>query len=68
MFTFDCSFLCLEPLFYFIVSFNSTYQVTLTALEEMFQAARGIMTWLGDCAKVCCFIFLVVSYLDDMDD
>uniref|UniRef100_A0A1D1XV78 DNA-directed RNA polymerase n=1 Tax=Anthurium amnicola TaxID=1678845 RepID=A0A1D1XV78_9ARAE len=27
-------------------------KVTLTALEEMFQAARGIMTWLGDCAKV----------------
>ena len=31
-----------------------TYQVTLTALEEMFQGARGIMNWLGDCAKVCC--------------
>lgn len=30
-----------------------TSQVTLTALEEMFQGARGIMTWLGDCAKVC---------------
>ncbi|KAL2959230.1 hypothetical protein AAZX31_18G256700 [Glycine max] len=27
-------------------------KVTLTALEEMFQGARGIMSWLGDCAKV----------------
>lgn len=28
-------------------------QTTMTALEEMFEAARGIMDWLGDCAKVC---------------
>ncbi|KAG6467370.1 hypothetical protein ZIOFF_074813 [Zingiber officinale] len=27
-------------------------KTTLTALGEMFQAARDIMTWLGDCAKV----------------
>ncbi|XP_010273707.1 PREDICTED: DNA-directed RNA polymerase 3, chloroplastic isoform X2 [Nelumbo nucifera] len=27
-------------------------KVTLTALEEMFQAARSIMGWLSDCAKV----------------
>ncbi|KAF1870050.1 hypothetical protein Lal_00017630 [Lupinus albus] len=27
-------------------------KVTLTALEEMFQGARGIMSWLGDCAKI----------------
>ncbi|XP_052729326.1 DNA-directed RNA polymerase 2, chloroplastic/mitochondrial-like isoform X2 [Vigna angularis] len=27
-------------------------KVTLTALEEMFQGARGIMNWLGDCAKI----------------
>ncbi|KAG2633725.1 hypothetical protein PVAP13_2NG232700 [Panicum virgatum] len=27
-------------------------KVTLTALGEMFQAARSIMNWLGDCAKV----------------
>ncbi|CAH9092639.1 unnamed protein product [Cuscuta epithymum] len=27
-------------------------KVTLTALGEMFQAARSIMTWLGDCAKI----------------
>ncbi|KAK7295556.1 hypothetical protein RJT34_18466 [Clitoria ternatea] len=27
-------------------------KVTLTALEEMFQGARGIMNWLGECAKV----------------
>ncbi|CAJ1835798.1 unnamed protein product [Sphenostylis stenocarpa] len=29
-----------------------TAKVTLTALEEMFQGARGIMSWLGDCAKI----------------
>lgn len=28
-------------------------QTTLTALGEMFEAARSIMGWLGDCAKVC---------------
>ncbi|RVX06547.1 DNA-directed RNA polymerase 2, chloroplastic/mitochondrial [Vitis vinifera] len=28
-------------------------KITLTALGEMFQAARSIMSWLGDCAKVC---------------
>ncbi|KAM1808968.1 hypothetical protein TB2_025453 [Malus domestica] len=27
-------------------------KVTLAALGEIFQAARGIMGWLGDCAKV----------------
>ncbi|KAI3854603.1 hypothetical protein MKX03_005199 [Papaver bracteatum] len=27
-------------------------KVTLTALEEMFEAARRIMKWLSDCAKV----------------
>ncbi|XP_057436210.1 DNA-directed RNA polymerase 2, chloroplastic/mitochondrial [Lotus japonicus] len=27
-------------------------KVTLTALEEMFQGARSIMNWLGECAKV----------------
>ncbi|XP_060192764.1 DNA-directed RNA polymerase 2B, chloroplastic/mitochondrial isoform X2 [Lycium barbarum] len=27
-------------------------KVTLTALGEMFEAARSIMTWLGECAKV----------------
>ncbi|CAN0870285.1 DNA-directed RNA polymerase 2, chloroplastic/mitochondrial [Linum grandiflorum] len=27
-------------------------KVTLIALEEMFEAARRIMSWLGDCAKV----------------
>jgi len=26
--------------------------VTLAALGEVFEAARGIMSWLGDCAKV----------------
>lgn len=30
-------------------------QITLTALGEMFEAARGIMNWLGDCAKVSLF-------------
>ncbi|KAM3267258.1 DNA-directed RNA polymerase 3, chloroplastic isoform X2 [Capsicum chacoense] len=27
-------------------------KVTLAALGELFEAARGTMTWLGDCAKV----------------
>lgn len=27
-------------------------KTTMTALEEMFEAARGIMSWLGDCAKI----------------
>ncbi|GMP48743.1 hypothetical protein CsSME_00015997 [Camellia sinensis var. sinensis] len=27
-------------------------KITLTALGEMFQAARSIIGWLGDCAKV----------------
>ncbi|XP_023537295.1 DNA-directed RNA polymerase 3B, chloroplastic-like isoform X2 [Cucurbita pepo subsp. pepo] len=27
-------------------------KVTLAALGEIFEAARGIMSWLGDCAKV----------------
>ncbi|XP_030523585.1 DNA-directed RNA polymerase 3, chloroplastic isoform X1 [Rhodamnia argentea] len=27
-------------------------KVTLTALEEIFEAARRIMGWLGDCAKI----------------
>ncbi|KAF1869267.1 hypothetical protein Lal_00020944 [Lupinus albus] len=27
-------------------------KTTLTALEEMFEAARSIMSWLGDCAKI----------------
>lgn len=27
-------------------------QTTLIALGEMFEAARSIMSWLGDCAKV----------------
>ncbi|KMT08744.1 hypothetical protein BVRB_6g140140 [Beta vulgaris subsp. vulgaris] len=27
-------------------------KTTMTALEEMFEAARGIMGWLGDCAKI----------------
>ncbi|KAK3134241.1 hypothetical protein QOZ80_6AG0546730 [Eleusine coracana subsp. coracana] len=27
-------------------------RVTLDALDQMFQSARGIMAWLGDCAKM----------------
>lgn len=34
---------------YFILLLD---QVTLTALGEMFEAARSIMRWLGECAKV----------------
>jgi hypothetical protein len=32
-------------------------QTTLMALEEMFEGARGIMAWLGECAKVCFICF-----------
>ncbi|KAG5527768.1 hypothetical protein RHGRI_028646 [Rhododendron griersonianum] len=37
-------------------------KITLTALGEMFQAARGIMSWLGDCAKIIelAFIWLII--------
>lgn len=28
-------------------------QVTLAAMDEMFEAARAIMHWFGECAKVC---------------
>ncbi|KAK7282061.1 hypothetical protein RIF29_10573 [Crotalaria pallida] len=31
------------------------YYVTLAALGEVFEAARGIMGWLGDCAKVIAY-------------
>lgn len=30
--------------------------MTLAALGEVFEAARGIMSWLGDCAKVAPFV------------
>ncbi|XP_057428848.1 DNA-directed RNA polymerase 3B, chloroplastic isoform X2 [Lotus japonicus] len=30
-------------------------KVTLAALGEVFEAARGIMSWLGDCAKVIAY-------------
>ncbi|KAI6680512.1 hypothetical protein NL676_034393 [Syzygium grande] len=33
-------------------TFSLQKAVTLTALEEIFEAARGIMGWLGDCAKI----------------
>lgn len=38
-------------------------QTTLTALGEMFEAARSIMSWLGECAKVCFIYFVVCLYL-----
>jgi hypothetical protein len=34
------------------VTVESMMKVTLDALGQMFQSARGIMAWLGDCAKV----------------
>ena len=37
-------------------------QTTLNALGEMFEAAGSIMSWLGDCAKVC-LIYLVIYLL-----
>lgn len=36
----------------------------MAALGEIFQAARAIMSWLGDCAKVC-LIFVTVGTLND---
>ena len=46
---------CIFVLKYLIFTYKITYyvQTTLAALGEMFEAARGIMSWLGDCAKVC---------------
>jgi DNA-directed RNA polymerase, mitochondrial len=38
-------------------------KVTLDALDRMFQSARGIMGWLGDCAKV----YSSSSYLKFVD-
>lgn len=40
----------------------------MTALEEIFDAARGIMSWLGDCAKVClCFKYAIgIIYKKDV--
>ena len=50
-------FVCILKYLAFVtdVMFSSLLpdQVTLTALEEMFQNARSIKSWLGDCAKVC---------------
>jgi hypothetical protein len=34
----------------------------LTALEEMFEGARGIMAWLGECAKVCFFYPAIICF------
>ena len=34
-------------------------QVTLAAMDEMFEAARAIMHWFGECAKVCSHFFSV---------
>lgn len=50
----DMSIFCLSAYivgFVLIISLHE--QTTLTALGEMFEAARSIMSWLGDCAKVC---------------
>lgn len=38
--------------------------MTLAALGEIFQAARAIMSWLGDCAKVC-LLFVTVGTKTD---
>ena len=31
----------------------------MSALGQLFQAARGIMDWLGDCAKVSFFVYRI---------
>ncbi len=46
----------------FVLIISLHEQTTLTALGEMFEAARSIMSWLGDCAKVC-LIYLVIYLL-----
>ena len=38
-------------------------QVTSTAIDEMFEAARAIMRWFGECAKVCSHFFQRLFYL-----
>jgi DNA-directed RNA polymerase len=40
--------------------------MTLAALGEMFKAARVIMGWLGDCAKVIVFHHFLSKQLDNM--
>ena len=54
-----CLWVCIYN-FVRIISLHE--QTTLTALGEMFEAARSIMSWLGDCAKVC-LIYLVIYLL-----
>ncbi|KAJ4851618.1 hypothetical protein Tsubulata_047192 [Turnera subulata] len=39
-----------EPVLYSASCYAA--KVTLTALEEMFEGARSIMAWLGECAKI----------------
>lgn len=38
-------------------------QVTLAAMDEMFEAARAIMHWFGECAKVCSHFLQRLLYL-----
>ncbi|KAK6128777.1 hypothetical protein DH2020_037483 [Rehmannia glutinosa] len=41
-------------------------KVTLTALGQMFEAARSIMSWLGDCAKVGTAVYMsILLYLNE---
>lgn len=42
----------ISPVMKFLLIISLYKQTTLTALGEMFEAARSIMSWLGDCAKV----------------
>lgn len=63
--------------FHLCVMYNTVWtlfflheQTTLTALGEMFEAARSIMSWLGECAKVCSSSFVIyfisVLYLNSV--
>lgn len=38
-------------------------KVTSTAIDEMFEAARAIMRWFGECAKVCSHFLNSLFYL-----
>ena len=45
---------------------NENVQTTLAALGEMFKAARVIMGWLGDCAKVLTYSSFKKMNVDNM--
>ncbi|PON51852.1 DNA-directed RNA polymerase, phage-type [Parasponia andersonii] len=61
----DLEFACISKNQSRALLLNSTYfrrfKTTLTALEEMFETVRSIMSWLGGCAKICISIMLSLA-------